>query len=355
MKYILISLALLTFVSCSNDSVKVINNSQRVSDLERRMALNEQLDSAQSAMIQANSDAISAEQSARQSADALLSAELQQEILDRAAGDSALQALINAEAQARQAGDNSLSSQLQIEIANRIAGDQANSAALAFAVFTQSLVNFGVQVNLNQINFKISQINSKINNLTNRVDNLEEDVDDLQNETNQLAIDIASLEASLSAEIDLVAAQAAATQAQLNQEGVKVFKCNSSSSTERILKINGKFYAAMNRVTTKQVQVITGSTSTTFINPKLCIRTGLWEEVQLPNSAGNCNPGYTSVGGNSITVPAYSTANQTVVDSVKIALDILSDGSYSTTDGVSACNFSISGSGSNSSNLVQVQ
>lgn len=352
MKLIALALLLLT-VSCGKDeSMKIIHNNDRVTDLERRMQINEQLDTVQSALIQANSNAILAEQSARELADSILSSELQQEILDRADSDSVLQGLIDAEVLARQSGDNSLSVQLQFEIANRIAGDLANSAALSAASFLQSLVNFGVQNNLSTINGKINQINYKINNLTSRVEDIEEDVNTLQNETSQLAVDMAFLEASLSAEIDLVSAQAAATQAQLNQEGVKVFKCNSASSTERILKINGKFYGTMNYVTTEEVQVISGSSSTTFTNPKLCVK---GEKTKLPGGNGQCPASWQSVGGNTATIPAYSTATKTVVTSVKVALDILSDGSYSTTDGGSACTFSISGGGSNSSNLVSVQ
>lgn len=352
MKLITLTLLLLT-VSCGKDeTIKIIHNNDRVTDLERRMKLNEQLDSAQSALIQANSNAILAEQSARELADSMLNDALQQEIADRASVDSVLQALIEDEVSARQSGDNSLSSQLQIEIANRIAGDNVNSAALSFAVLTQSLVNFGVQSNIAVINSKINQINNKINNLTSRVEGLEEDVDVLQAETNRLAVDLSFLESSLRAEIDLVSAQATATQAQLNREGVKVFKCNSASSTERILKINGKFYAAMNYVSTESVQVISGSSETSFTNPKLCIKD---EKVKLPGGNGQCPSSWQSVGGNTVLVPAYSTSSKTVIKSVKIALDILSDGQYSTTDGGLSCNFTISGNGTNSTNLVPVQ
>lgn len=352
---VLLTLSLLLLIACGQDRVKVVTNGSRISDLERRMALNEQLDNAQSALIAANAAAIAAEQSAREAADLALSADLQQEIADRAAADSHLQSLLSAEASARASGDLLLASGLAIEIANRIIGDAANSAALGAVTLNQSIINFGVNYKLSVINNKLSVINGRLSSLESRMDNAESSISQLESDAAQLALDMASLEASLQAEIDLVAASAAATQAQLNAEGVKVFKCNSPSSTERILKINGKFYAAMNRVTTRSAQVITGSSSQTITIPKLCKNNG--NEIKLPQSNGNCKHNETQVSGTGVStvIPSYSTSNITVVDSVKIAIDILADGSYSTTDGGPACSFSISGGGSSQSGLVQVQ
>jgi FtsZ-binding cell division protein ZapB len=344
-------LVMLLLVSCGKDLTKVVTNDSRVTELERRADLNDQLDAAQSALI-------AAESAAREASDNALSSSLEQEILDRAAGDAALQDLIDAEAAAREAGDIAQANNLSIEISNRINGDAANSAALAIAAFTQSLINFGVQVNISQINNKIVNLKNRVNNLEDRMDDAEDDIDDLESDTAQLASDMASLQASLQAEIDDVAASAAATQAQLNAEGVKVFKCNAANSSERILKINGKFYAAMNRVTKQTVSVTSGSSSQTYTTPDLCETFS--GDLEMPNSAGNCTPmsgpfKSTKVPGQSIVVPAYTTSNVSLVSDVKIAIDILKDGSYATTDGGPACNFSISGSGSVSSNLIQVQ
>jgi hypothetical protein len=351
MKTFLTLLLLGVLVSCGKDRVKVVTNDTRISELERRANLNDQLDAAQSALI-------AAESASRQASDDTISASLEQEVLDRAAGDADLQALINAEASAREAGDLVQASNLSIEIANRISGDAANSAALATAVFLQSIVNFGVQFNISQINNKINSLKNRVQSLENRMDNAEDDIDQLENDTAQLASDMAALQLHLQAEIDSVAASAAATQAQLNAEGVKIFKCNAANSSERILKINGKFYAAMNRVTKQNVNVVTGSSSQSYSTPDMCQTYS--GDLELPNPAGNCTPmsgpfKSTKILGQTITVPAYTTASVSLVSSVKIAIDILNDGSYSTTDGGPACNFSISGGGSSSSNLIQVQ
>jgi len=159
-----------------------------------------------------------------------------------------------------------------------------------------------------------------------------------------------TLRLNLQAQIDDVSVAQAATQAQLDQEGVKVYKCDSPTSTERILKINNTFYAVMNRVTTEVVQVVTGSTSTTYTNPKLCLKD---DKAKLPGGNGDCPSSWTAVGGDTVTVPSYSTASKTVVTSVKMALDPIDNGSYVTTDGGPACSFNINNGVA--TNLVQVQ
>lgn len=350
-------LLLTLLVSCGEDVTKVISNNARVSDLERRMALNEQLDASQSLLIQANADAIAAESAARSSADEALEDSLEQEKQERIAADDELRSLIQAEAAARQAGDDSLAADLQIEIANRIAGDQHSSAALAASVLYQSLVNMSVQFSLSSINFRLNQLSSSLSSLQSRVNSLEYRIEDLEEESAQLSSQISLLQVSLNARIDTVAAQAAAAQAQINQQGVQLFKCNSASSTERIMKINGKFYAAMNRVTTESIQVITGATPQTVVVPKLCVKSN--GDLALAYSSGQCpsNGHWSAVPGTGISVltQPHSVTSKVVVTSVKIALDILSDGSYSTTDGGPACHFSISGGGSAQSGLIAVQ
>lgn len=348
-KLLMVALLAITLVGCGKETVTLNDHSGRISDLERRMALNEQLDIAQSALIQANADAIAAERDARIAGDQSLDASLQQEIADRAAGDSYLQALLNTESNARLNGDNQLAADLQIEIANRIAGDQHSSAQLTAAVFAQSITNVAVQFQLALINGKLNQLTNKTNSLQSQVNNLNADLNALENQVNNLNSSVLNLQLSLQAQIDNLSVSQAATQAQLDQQGVQLFKCNSSSSSERIMKINGKFYGVMNRVTTETVQVVTGSTSTSYTNPKLCLKD---EKAKLPNGNGDCPSSWTAVGGNTVVVPSYSTANKTVVTSVKIALDILTDGSYATTDGGPACYFSISNGGTSSSGLV---
>lgn len=351
-------IVLLFVVGCSSDRVTVLHNNDRVTELERRANLNDQLNVLQNQRLDALESALAAETSAREAADLALSADLQAELDARVLADDQLRDLLAQEQAARVLGDDTLRADLQTEIANRIAGDQANSTALALSVLGQSLVNVAVQVQLNNLNTKINQANTKITNLTVRVNNLESDLNALEVEVAQLATDMAGITASLQAQINTLSIQQAATQAQLSQQGVQLFKCNSPNSTERIMKINGKFYAVMNRVTTKTVQVVTGSSSATYTTPDLC-RTFLGV-LELPNSGGVCTPNSgpfksTKIPGQTVTVPSYSTASVTLVDSVKIALDILTDGNYQTTDGGAPCSFSISGGGTTQTGLIAVQ
>jgi hypothetical protein len=352
MKNLVAVLALVTFVvGCTEDRVTVFHNNDRVTELERRANLNDQLNVLQNQRLDALEAALALETEARQEGDLNLSQDI-------ANLDEELRDLLAQEEAARIAGDDTLRADLQVEIANRIAGDQANSVALAVSVFAQSLVNVAVQVQLNQLNSKINLANSKISALTVRVNNLESDLNALEAEVAQLAADMAGINASLQAQIDSLSVQQVATQAQLNQQGVQLFKCNSSSSTERIMKINGKFYAVMNRVTTKNIQVVSGSSSTTVTTPDMC-ETYLGH-LELPNAGGQCTPNSgpfksTKIPGQTITIPSYTTATVKVVDSVKIALDILTDGGYATTDGGPACSFSISGGGTVATNLIPVQ
>ena len=352
----MLSMAILA--GCSEDKLKVIHNNDRVSDLERRMALNEQLDAMQDQRLSALEEALAAEEQARINGDLSLSDSLAQEIADRAAADAELASLLEAEERARIAGDKELYSLLQIEIANRINGDKSNSAALSLAVLLQSITNFVVQGQISEINGKISKISGEISTLQEKVKNLDNRIEVLEGEVAQLALDMVDLELSMKAQIDKLAAQQAATQAQLDAEGVKVYKCNAPNSTERIFKINGKFYAAMNRVTKQTIQVITGSSSQTFTTPDMCLTSS--GTLVLPNSGGRCTPNSgpfksTKVPGETIVVPSYTTTDVSVVTSVKIALDILTDGEYVTTDGGPACSFSISGGGTNQTGLVPVQ
>jgi len=358
MKLVIGLLASLLVVGCgATERVTVFHNNDRVTELERRADLNDQLDLIQTQHLEELRNLLALETEARQEADLQLSDELQAEMDARIATDDELRDLLAQEEAARVAGDDTLRADLQTEIANRIAGDIANSHALGAAVFLQSLTNLAVQVQLNSLNNKINLANSKISSLTIRVNNLEEDVDGLQSEVTQLALDLANVNSSLQAQIDDLATQQAATQAQLDREGVKLFKCNSPSSTERIMKINGKFYAVMNRVMTQSVKVVTGTSSQTFTTPDLCQTFG--GDLQLPNSGGQCTPNSgpfksTKIPGTVVTVPSNSTGNVTVVTSVKIALDILTDGGYAVTD-AGSCSFSISGNGTIANNLILVQ
>lgn len=324
-KFLLISIGLFLFTACGNDKTHVINNNDRVSDLERRMQLNEALDAAQSLAIQANAESIAAETAARIDADNTLQLLLTQEEAARIAGDTALQSALDSAINSQNAINSTVNGQL-ISINSQILSISGSISSL------QGSLN-QVNANLNSIESSILQLNQDLNLLNLKIGSLEGSVSSLTN--------------------DLLA-----LQNQVNQQGVKVFKCNSSSSSERMFQINGKFYAAMNRVTTQSIQTVTGSSSQSFTTPSMCqTSTG---QLELPNNGGICTPvsgpdASTPVPGQTIAVPSYTTANVTVVTSVKIALDILVDGVYVTTDGGPACSFNISNGGTVSSNLIQVQ
>ena len=358
-KALLITATCLSIMGCSQGDVVVLNDqSDRISELERRADLNDQLDSLQSQLIQANADAIAAETAARESADTQLEADLQQEIADRIAGDAVLAQMLADEQQAREDGDTDLALSLQNEVNARISGDNAISNRLRRALRRQSLVNAIVQGQLRQVNRRVSRLKTKLQNLKLAVNDNTNDIMALQLAMSDVQQDMLELDTRLSAEIDNVEADLVTTQAQLDEQGVQVLKCNNPNSTERMFKINGKFYAVMNRVTTASVKVITGTTSQSYSTPDMCETvTG---SIKLPNSGGVCTPvsgplASTLIPGVTVVVPSNTTQNVTVVTSVKMALDILSDGSYVTTDGGPACSFSISNGGSTSNNLISVQ
>lgn len=346
----LILLTLFVAVSCGKDSLKVIHNNDRVGELERRANLNDQLDAMQTSLIRANSEAILVEQQIRENKDLLQDIALNDEIQSRVSDDLDLANLLDVERQARIDGDLVQAQSLANEISARIQGDSTNSQELATAVTFQALRNLLVQGQLASINYKINSLRSRMEDVEDDIDNLDNRLSSIEPKVSQLQSDLDLLSLTMNARIDDIEVAQVATQAQLDQQGVQVFKCDSITSTERMFKINGKFYATMNRVKTEQIQVITGSTSQSFSNPKLCNK---GNKTKLPNGSGDCPNNWTTVGGNSVTVPAYSTDNKIVVTEVNIALDILTNGNYATTDGGTSCTFSINNG--SSTNLVPVQ
>jgi hypothetical protein len=300
MKIVLMILTL-TLFACGKDSVTVNTHGDRISELERRADLNDQLDAARDILIELNSLAI---------------ASIQDDVIE-------------------------------------LRGD------LTQAILNQSIVNGLVQLQLLMVNNRVTFLNNRLNILRDRVNSLESSLTDVQNEINTIQGELVILSSSLSSalgDISDLQDDVQSLSQQIDEEGVKVFKCNSAASTERIFKINGKFYAVMNRVTTKNIQVVTGSSSQTFTTPSMCQTFS--GDLKLPNSGGQCTPNggpfaSTLIEGSAIIVPSYTTAIVTVVDSVKMAMEVLPVGNYATTDGAAACNFSITASGS--TNLVQVQ
>jgi hypothetical protein len=344
-------LFVLALAACS-ESVHVITNEARVSELERRANLNDMLDNMQSELIESNNNAVNARIDAL---DLSLTQLIADEQAAREAADANLQAGLDAEQAAREAGDSDLADQIAAETAARQLRDNQLTAALAASIAAQTVINFAVQGQIALINSKFPLINSKLSSLQSQVNNANSNISSLQSQVAALQVDVSDLDARMMAaegDISSLEASVLALTTRLDQEGVRVFKCNAASSKERMFKINNKFYAVMNHVSTESIQVITGSSSVLFTNPKLCVKD---EKAKLPGGSGNCPHGWDTVGGNSVSVPSYSTANKTVVTSAQMALEPLPDGSYSTTDGAAPCYFTVTGGGTASSNLVQVQ
>jgi outer membrane murein-binding lipoprotein Lpp len=310
MRGLAVALIAVLAVGCAKETISLPDYGSRISDLERRADLNDQMDALRDALIQANADAIAAESQAR------------------IAGDIALQEL------------------LDLEEAARIAGDLYAANQLSTAISAQSIVNWIVQIQLLSVNSQLGNLSSQLGSLQVQLNTTNSSLTDLKAQVDQLDIDLAALELRQ----DAAEGDISNLQTQLSQEGVKLFKCNSPNSTERIMQINGYFYGVMNRVKTQNIQVVTGSSSETFVTPALCDGPGN-SGLSLPP----CHQNATPVPSSTVTVPSYTTATVKVVTEVKMALDILPDGNYITTDGGAACPFSISGGGTQSSGLVPVQ
>lgn len=318
-KLVMITAILLAMVlvGCSSDKVTVSDHNGRITDLERRMKLNDDLDALQTQAIQANVSAVENERASRLTA------------------EYALSELVAAEAAAR------------------IAGDIASADEIASAKVAQTFINGVVQLQLALISSKFPAINAKLSSLQSKLNATNADLNALEAEVNTLNVNLADLQLAQQAtesDVTELRNEILDLQSQVDSTGVQVYKCNASNSTERILKINNKFYAVMNLVTTEQVQVVTGSSSTSYTNASLCIKD---DKAKLPSPIGICPVSWTKIGGDTVTVPSYTTTSKTVVTSVKMALDPLENGSYQTTDSGPACVFSVNNG--SSTNLIQEQ
>jgi hypothetical protein len=173
----------------------------------------------------------------------------------------------------------------------------------------------------------------------------------LEGQINSLVSTMNTINVDLSSQISALDAEITNLYAALEDNKLEVYKCDANNSTEKLLKFQGQFYAIMNRVTTQTIQVITGTTSQNVAVPLLCTQGGS-DNLKL----GPCGSGQHPVPDTGVTVhvPAYSTQNITVVASVKIALETLTDGTYQTTDGGPACVFKITNGGTDSENLSLV-
>jgi archaellum component FlaC len=347
---------------CGESTFVLISNEDRVAELERRAELNDQLNLMQSSLIDINTSSIAITNNNLSSLESSLNAALQQEIADRIAGDAAMQSLLDQESLAREAGDQASLDALAAAIASQAANNASQHSSinsLQAQLVAQGFINAVVQGQLALINAKFPVINNKLNSLQSQINNTNSNLSSLASDVSQLQVDLSDLTSRVEATengLDNLSDDLADLQDQVDAEGVKVYKCNSLSSSERILKINNKFYGAMNYVTMGSVQVITGASSQSISTPLLCKKSG-HDDLKLADADGDCNgSSWSPLAGTGVTtvVPSYTTASVNVVTSVKIALDVL-NGSYVTTDGGPACYFTANSNNGSSTNLIQVQ
>jgi hypothetical protein len=310
MKVVLI-VALLALVGCGEDRVIVQSNNERVAELERRADLNDQLDAARDTLININTINITN-----------LTNQLNDLEVD-------LMALILAERDARLAGDNNL------------------AALLAGAVAAQNLINLAVQGQIASINLRMILIGAAITNLQGQINSINSSLDGISTQLAALQADLNLLRTITNGRLDTLRGQVADLQDQINEQGVQVYKCNSPSSQERIFRINGVFYAVMNRVTTGIIEVFADSSPQVVTTPALCTNPG--GQVMPPQAGNSCSEPFTFTPATTTVIAPYTTKNVKVVTDVKMALEPLNPAlTYQTTDGGAACTFK-------TSDLIQVQ
>jgi hypothetical protein len=201
--------------SCSKrERVILIDHTDRISSLEERLALNEQLDSARDTLISLNLSSIE---------------QLQSDLLTL---ESDLLSLLEQERLAREAGD------LQ------------NAQALATSVAIQSFINGLVQSQIANLRFRINSNLTRIFNLQSAIDDLESEVSSIQDDISDLQGEVSDLQDQLDS-IDLIALEDSIMEqvqdlidASISPSVTVIKPCPSAS--EVLFKIDGVLYGAMN-------------------------------------------------------------------------------------------------------------
>lgn len=272
---------------------------------------------------------------------------LNSETAARQAADAALQALLQGQIAAAQAAQATINSQLNASI-NSVRNQ------LNLTTILQGIINAALQAQINHNTSVMNSLASSLSAVQSQVNNMSVSISTLQSQVSSLTSSVSSLSSTVSSHSDSIAdlyAQIAALQA--NQQTFEVYKCNSPSSTENILKIGSRYYGAMNRVVTQNITYLNATGSSQVVKvPAFCRKN---DERKFADVDGECSNTWTLESAQNITVPSGSSATIPVVTSVKIAFEALGDGSYVTTDGGPACSFSISNGGTSASNLVLAQ
>lgn len=207
-----------------------------------------------------------------------------------------------------------------------------------------------LQGQVDALSLQINTINSSLYNMQTQLTNHAVDLQDIEDELALIRADVDNVSLNvlgLQSDFSSLEADVLALEARLDAEGVTVYKCNSLTSTEKILKVSGVFYGVINRVTVGSASVVTTGSPQSITIPKLCSNSG--GSVKAPDGSGNCTgSGWGIMSGTGVTVlvPSNSSTTIPVVTSVQIALEALTPGqNYTTTDGSPICTFN--GDGTN--------
>lgn len=181
-------LAMTLATGCTSDNVTLPDHNDRITDLERRAALNDQINASQFQLIQLNADAVSAldqrvtylegevvrmntdltqaindEAAARIAGDALNDSNLSAAVAQQQTINSQVSTRLNQldtritqERNARIAGDLTLTALLAQERQARINGDQSQAQALANAIAQQQAVNAQTAASIAQLDARIT-------------------------------------------------------------------------------------------------------------------------------------------------------------------------------------------------------
>jgi hypothetical protein len=213
MKFLLVMMGLL-IVGCGKDSVRIDVHGDRITELERRADLNDQLDAARDILIASNSSQI-----------VYLEGLLSQL-------DNDLRQLISDEEQAR------------------MAGDTANANALMVSIAAQSFVNFITQLQIASLGGNISSLSSQISSLQSQVNDINVSISIIETNVSSIQSVINNLPSSFISQSDLDDLE----QDILNQVNALILANGSGvvvikpclNAAEVLFRIGGTLYGAMN-------------------------------------------------------------------------------------------------------------
>jgi chromosome segregation ATPase len=274
MKLLLLLTLTVALSACSGSDTVIVNtHGDRISELERRADLNDKLNEVQNMRLDALEGRMGSVEDRATDLEVRVD-ELEGEVEALELADADLQQQIDDLTTQMLDGDASLQSQIDSLVWEQsVTRGRLNS--LQAQLFVQSFVVSVMQNQISIINSRFPVINSRLNSLQSQINDHSSRLDTIESELNDVVSDLSSLDTrvlALESDFLVLEGQVSALQARLDREGVTVFKCNSASSKEKIFKINGLFYAAMNyvtksgnNVTSVQIALESLNSSTTYV------------------------------------------------------------------------------------------